>query len=641
MFDSYNVKKVLPRLVIAVILIQLSWFIFTGLIRLTAILAYGLEGLMYAPFGGRNEITFSNILSGTDGGNGIFLVAAAAGAAAAVILGVVFSFALMALIGLLIGFTTLLIRQVVLLTLLVLSPLALVAWILPGTQKFWKIWWESFSKLLLMFPMVIVLVAGGRIIAFIAGQASKADTESLLEELPLENVVFLAIIAVCYFGPFFLIPKTFQVAGSAFANITGMVNDRSRGVFDRIRKSRQERSADRVKRAGANSLWNQNRGGLGGKFAKKANTLASWAVSPGSNLAYKYRNVPGFSGAGSNIAEHIDSAAIDQTQKLFQELNQNKMFNDVAYRTLGGMHGGLSKSVQDRLKQENLYGHSLTSRGDILKASNILRNYGEKETEQIGANALEGSAGRIGNLYSDAEMNKASVAGAAAMGLAAHGFASGEDISQVGNEIMKKKGRGVAQRLVSAAQVTGQKSRPDIKAGYGVLFNEGGDGRFTSGLASPKRAKSLAKTLGVADWMGAKPQAVQAMAPTNLGLVSTGRQAQVQREELKQNLRAQGVTEEQAMQDLSNWRNDDGESFDEIIKTGKSMEEVILQGQSPFSSSDLGSKTEWKKLADQVLDPREVQAFNDAMAAQSARGSFSSPGTPGGEGGSAPAAPAE
>lgn len=256
MFDAYNIKKVLPRLVVAVILIQLSWFIFTALIRLTAVVAYGLEGLMYAPFGGRDQIAFSEILSNSNvnGGSGLFLAAVGVAGFAALYLGVAFSLALTALIGLFVGFLTLLVRQVVLITLLVLSPLALVAWILPGTQKFWKLWWESFSKLLLMFPMIVVLVAGGRIVAYISAQVSGVDTNNLYGSTQIGDIAFLAIITIGYFGPFFLIPKTFQLAGSAFGNITGMVNDRSRGVFDRLKKGRQQTSASAWERKGQRKL---------------------------------------------------------------------------------------------------------------------------------------------------------------------------------------------------------------------------------------------------------------------------------------------------------------------------------------------------------------------------------------------------
>ena len=71
MFDAYTIKKVLPRLVIAVILIQLSWPLITTLINVINQVSWGLEGLMYLPFGGRDALDIGVTLEKA-GGGGIF-----------------------------------------------------------------------------------------------------------------------------------------------------------------------------------------------------------------------------------------------------------------------------------------------------------------------------------------------------------------------------------------------------------------------------------------------------------------------------------------------------------------------------------------------------------------------------------------
>lgn len=238
MFDAYTVKKVIPRLVAAAILIQLSWPIFTFLIYLVGQITWGIEGLLYAPFGGSEALELKNIVANMSGNTGaatatVLLIGGAGIGLVSLTLPGVLLMALSGLLALLIAFFVLTVRQLVLIILLVTAPIALAAWILPNTEKVWKVWWESFSKLLLMYPMIILLITGGKIAAKLASTANTG------------NVGFkVAIIFISFFGPYFLIPSTFKLAGSAFASISGIANDRSRGVFDRLKNKRQDISKE-------------------------------------------------------------------------------------------------------------------------------------------------------------------------------------------------------------------------------------------------------------------------------------------------------------------------------------------------------------------------------------------------------------
>lgn len=240
MFDAYTVKKVVPRLVAAAILIQLSWPIFTYLIFVVGQIAWGIEGLLYAPFGGSEMLELKNILAaGTDinviTSGGVLILSGVVGGLALGLLGLL-SLLGTVLLGLLIAFFVLAVRQVVLVVLLVTAPVALVAWILPNTEKVWKLWWESFSKLLFMYPLILFLIAGGKIAAYLVATSEGINTG---------NAGFrVAIILIAFFAPYFLVPATFKVAGSAFANITGLVNDRGKGAFDRLKQYRGKKTSE-------------------------------------------------------------------------------------------------------------------------------------------------------------------------------------------------------------------------------------------------------------------------------------------------------------------------------------------------------------------------------------------------------------
>lgn len=268
-FDAYTIRKVLPRLIIAVIGMQLSWFIFTSFIQIVNDIAWGLEGIMYAPFGGRDTFTLGALLGNTAGGTGLFAALAASAAVgagiAAISLGGILALGATALLGLLLGFMTLVLRKIVLIMLLVMAPLALVAWILPNTDKYWKLWWESFSKLLLMYPMIILLIGAGRIFAYTAanmGDIGRAEgriqTDGLVEHIANNGLVTFVFVVIGFFAPYFLIPKTFQIAGSAFGNLTGMINNRKKGAFDRLANSRQKTQKQNAEKIMDNKRWKGN-----------------------------------------------------------------------------------------------------------------------------------------------------------------------------------------------------------------------------------------------------------------------------------------------------------------------------------------------------------------------------------------------
>ncbi len=618
MFDAYTVKKVLPRLVIAAILIQLSWELFTLLMEIVNNIAWGVEGLLYAPFGGRDALAFKNVIQvpGTSGG-GLFitasLVAVTAGGISLGIIGIL-SLALSALVGIAIGFFALAVRQVVLYALLVTAPLGLVAWILPNTEKFWKLWWESFSKLLMMYPLILLLIAAGRITAVIAGQV-QFDASGNLPPGWYNSGVTLIIVTIGYFGPFFLIPKTFEVAGRAFGIVTGAVNNRSKGALDRLSKGRAARREDRVKRAGVNSLWDKN-----SAIGRRANTAAGWLVSPGGNLAYSLKdkkNMP-FSKTGRRIAGQIEHAQVEQTKKLFEEMN-NAGANDKTYRVLGGMHRELSANTQKKLSDRGLLGKSLKSEADILTAAQIMSE-SSSETEQIAAGALHAMAPRLSSLHLDGDMNRASIAGASAIGLGVHGFLSGQDAADSGNILIGEGGLGMAQAVVSQAQLAGARSRPDVKNGYGTVIE---NGKFVNGTGvdavtgtGGSRAEGVLKTIGQGDIVGAKGGFLDAMGGTIKDVIRRGNTTEGKDAlSVVAKMRAQGMNEAS----IAQMANSKGQNLVKLAGDytfASALKDELVTAASAYSSSPVDTKAKSQAMIAELGFSADLQGYNAAIAAQ-------------------------
>jgi hypothetical protein len=47
-------------------------------------------------------------------------------------------------------------RQIAIMILAIIAPLAIIAWIFPANTTLWKIWQKSFMKLLLLYPLIMV-----------------------------------------------------------------------------------------------------------------------------------------------------------------------------------------------------------------------------------------------------------------------------------------------------------------------------------------------------------------------------------------------------------------------------------------------------------------------------------------------------
>ena len=238
-FDAYTIRKILPRLVAAVVLMQISWYLMIFMINVVNDIGGGVEALLLMPFGGSNVTDLSDLVSKSVDGSGLgFFNAAAAGAAVFTglslgLLGIL-SLAFTAILAVVIGFAVLLLRNIVIIAALIFAPLAIVCYILPGTEKVGKFWWDAFSKGLLMYPIIMLLFTSGRIFAWVTSSSQNAANG----QANIGEIMNFIIVVAAFAIPYFLIPSTFRLAGGAVATLGGMANDRSKGLFDRNKKFR-------------------------------------------------------------------------------------------------------------------------------------------------------------------------------------------------------------------------------------------------------------------------------------------------------------------------------------------------------------------------------------------------------------------
>jgi hypothetical protein len=350
LLDAYTIRKVLPRLLIAALGITLSWPLMKFAVQLSDDLGFGIRSLIYAPFNGLNNGYSLNLgsygfqtLFGTLGVGASFVAWMVFGGPAAI-----FSYVGTALLAILIAVIVLVLRQIAITLLIVVAPLAIVAFILPNTQKTYRLWWESFSKALLMFPIIAGFIASGRVFSAIANHQAQQNGANIT------GFLSGTIGILAYFAPYFMIPFTFRLAGGAISQLGGLVNDRSKGAFDRLRNGRAETRQKRLKAAHTGGIY-RNDHALG----RRMNKLGNWTIDFPDTATQTFGQKRGFGWAlgrrGRILSEGVAHSTLEHSRKAAQAAN--------LHYSSGRAVAGLHHYALDEFKQRD-------EAGNVMKDQN-------------------------------------------------------------------------------------------------------------------------------------------------------------------------------------------------------------------------------------------------------------------------------
>ena len=241
--SNYGLKKLLPRLIIAAILVNLSYYICAIAIDASNILGYSLQDLF---------IWIRNGLIGTSGnswdaGNwssvtGFILSGGTAATAGGIALfstlsyyGIAGSLFLLlpslvsGLMAVIVALVIIAGRQALITILAIISPLAFVAYLLPNTEKLFEKWRSTFLTLLILFPAFSVIFGGAQL----AGTAIIQNANSI-------NAIILGMLVQVF--PLFITPMLIKLSGSTLAGLANIINNPNRGLIDRTRKFTEDRA---------------------------------------------------------------------------------------------------------------------------------------------------------------------------------------------------------------------------------------------------------------------------------------------------------------------------------------------------------------------------------------------------------------
>lgn len=237
--SNYDVKKMLPRIVILAIVINISFYVCAAIVDLCNIAGRGVMALLISTSPGSEGLglgekigtVVSNVATGVAGG--------IAGVVAGVILFV--SIGPPAVLALIVIILALIFRGVALTMMVIISPIAIALYLFPSAaMNKWHVKWrDAFIKMLLVYPMFMAVWGGSKLISSVT-----ASTQN--------PIIGFITSLICTIAPAVAIIPLFKMSGDVMGKATAAIagsklaNSAATGIHGAISKSRPMRHASNI-----------------------------------------------------------------------------------------------------------------------------------------------------------------------------------------------------------------------------------------------------------------------------------------------------------------------------------------------------------------------------------------------------------
>lgn len=223
--SNYGIKKLLPKLIVVAILVNISYYLCQLAVDISNLLGLGIKAL----FDGLKPATASS--AGVDWGGIIIVVLAAGAATIGLLLAVSVPVIIAAFLSLASAALIIFAQKALVILLTALSPIAFAAMLLPNTEKLFKKWRELFTAMLILFPTVSLLFGAG-------GLASAILMGSDPSQTPLEmKVAALGAAVLPLFAIIPLLQNSLKGTGALGDKLSGLNRRANAGIGKKIKDS--------------------------------------------------------------------------------------------------------------------------------------------------------------------------------------------------------------------------------------------------------------------------------------------------------------------------------------------------------------------------------------------------------------------
>ena len=213
--SNYGIKKILPRLIIGALLVNLSYYLCQIFVDLSNILGHTLKDALES---GAGEIGANSEATGL-GSEIIAKILGLTGAGLFIALAVGLPTLAAGFLAIMTVFIILVVRQAGIILLIAMSPMAFAAWLLPNTEDLFKKWIKMFRGLLLVFPIISLLYGAGKLAGAVLASSATVDPNNPDETMQL---VALAATTIPLIATPFVLQNSLSSLGSIGAKIGKM-----------------------------------------------------------------------------------------------------------------------------------------------------------------------------------------------------------------------------------------------------------------------------------------------------------------------------------------------------------------------------------------------------------------------------------
>lgn len=377
--SNYGIKRILPRLIIGALLVNLSFYLCQLAVDLSNILGFSLKGVLE---GAASGIDTQSAATGSF--NNLFVIGLAlTGIGLFIFLAVSIPTILSLLLVLLVVLVILIVRQSAIILLIAISPLAFAAWLLPNTENMFKKWMSVFRGLLIVFPVISLLYGAGKLAGAVLAASATDDPNN-----PKETMQFAALAASIL--PLGATPFVIKSSLSSLGNIGAKLGGLSSAATGSLKNSVMNKS--RI--SDAKNAW-KSRSAKKLAERRSGNTMYGRAASNLRNSSSRFKKGIGIA---MNPAAALDNSWVGQkiglssgagaAQEAYDKSAMEKAERAITYQYSGDAEAALKDKKADKytriaavnqLKGQGAHG------ADVV--ANYLRNGGEVDSVSM-ANAL-------------------------------------------------------------------------------------------------------------------------------------------------------------------------------------------------------------------------------------------------------------
>ena len=312
--SNYDVKKLLPRIIIFAMAINLSYYICMALVDLSNILGHGIFGLFLGGKAGdapqlvdRAKETAQVISPGVEVITTVAIVAI-----------LIFLVGPPIIIALLTILFALVVRGMALMILVIISPVAIASYLFnsQGLSKGFTMWRDNYIKLLLVYPLFMLVWAGSRVVSSL--NPNSPDAALAIFGLLME--------VICLVAPAMSILPLFKMSGDIMGKATiAAQNNRGANKF-----------ADWAGSKFTGKPGDPNSPGLRGRAAGAiGGAIGGAAGAAAGRAAGAVQNMRGGASTG-NIATQLDSQAMNSARNKVDKYSDRDLKTAFTTGQIGG-----------------------------------------------------------------------------------------------------------------------------------------------------------------------------------------------------------------------------------------------------------------------------------------------------------------